>query len=94
MRTHTRVHVYVEFANPYLRCDECGAPVPRWHDPTKCGETPEGFGLGQFWNMPCEHDAGVTSICPSWGPCGGCRCQKHLGYVPHLPDGKESDAAP
>ena len=83
--THTRTHVYVKFANPFLVCDTCRDPVWGFHDPTKCGETPEGWFFGRDWNMPCEHRAGVTSVCPSWGPVDGCRCLAHLGYVPHKP---------
>ncbi|WNI20354.1 hypothetical protein [Actinacidiphila sp. ITFR-21] len=68
-RTHTRTHTEVGFANPHLRCDECGRPVPAWHDNTACGCTEPA------WNNPCEHTAGVTSACPSWGPVDGCTCQ-------------------
>jgi hypothetical protein len=77
--THTRTHIYVSFANPYLRCDQCGQPVPRWHDDARCGCN------GGFWNEPCGHVAGVTSVCPSWSPVDGCCCLEHLGYVPHGP---------
>lgn len=76
---HTRVHVYVEFANPFLVCGLCRKPVPRWHDNTKCGCDQE------FWNMPCEHTAGITSVCPSWSPVDGCCCREVLGSVDHDP---------
>lgn len=79
MPTVVRVHVFVTFANPYLRCDACGQYVDAWHDPQKCGD-PES----KFWSVPCEHAAGVTSECPSWSPVDGCNCLKHLGYEPHL----------
>ena len=75
--THTRTHTYITFANPYLRCDFCREPVPRWHnnDTCGCGET--------FWNEPCGHTAGTTSVCPSWSPVDGCQCREHLGHVDH-----------
>lgn len=66
--THTRTHVYVEFANPYLGCDECGYQVRRWHDDSACG-----CDAGA-WNEPCGHNVDVTSVCPSWSPVDGCRC--------------------
>lgn len=78
MSTHTRTHVYVEFANPYLECDRCHHRAVAWHDPQRCdcGDT--------AWNQPCGHTVGVSSVCPSWSPVDGCRCLAHLGYVPHL----------
>lgn len=79
MTTHTRTHVYVTLANPYLVCDLCRWSVPRWHNNTKCGcdET--------FWNDPCGHTAGITSVCPSWDPVDGCQCKEVLGSVEHPP---------
>jgi hypothetical protein len=65
--THTRTHVYVTFANPYLVCAECRESVPSWHDAGVCG-----CDAGP-WNMPCKH-MGVTGLCPSWSPVGGCTC--------------------
>jgi hypothetical protein len=78
-RTHTRVHVFIDLADPYLRCDDCGVYVPRWHDDDRCG-----CDAG-YWNEPCGHHAGVTSDCPSWGPVDGCRCIASLGFLPHAP---------
>lgn len=75
--THTRTHVYIEFADPYLVCDLCHQPVPRWHDDDRCG-CRDGF-----WNEPCGHQAGVTSVCPSWGPVDGCTCVRVFGEVLH-----------
>ncbi len=70
--TFTRNHVFIGFANPFLICeqDDCKKPVPYWHDPTRCGPscTAESF------NVPCEHQAGIISKCPSWGPVDGCSC--------------------
>jgi hypothetical protein len=75
--TFTRTHVYVTFANPYLACRRCTSWVTSYHSPDRCG-----CDAG-WWNMPCEHDAGVFSACPSWGPVDGCSCQEHLGEVLH-----------
>ncbi|MFF6866671.1 hypothetical protein [Streptomyces ardesiacus] len=75
--THTRTHVYVTFANPYLRCDLCHAWVTRWHNNDKCGCNQE------CWLEPCNHSAGSTSACPSWDPIDGCQCQEVLGRVEH-----------
>lgn len=82
MTTHTRTHVYVTFANPFLVCDLCRQPVPRWHNNDKCGCGEE------FWNEPCGDTAGVTSVCPSWSPVDGCQCREHLGRVDHAPAGE------
>jgi DNA-binding MarR family transcriptional regulator len=79
--THTRTHLVVNFANPYLRCDKCRKPVEGFHDPEKCLLTyaaqPIGDSCGaEFMNYPCCCElAGVTSTCPSWGPVDGCRCK-------------------
>ena len=77
-RTVTRVHVLIEFADPYLRCDYCRAWVDRWHDPGRCG-----CDQGGWQNDPCGHQAGVTSACPSWGPVDGCTCAQAWGRVDH-----------
>lgn len=74
--TYTRTHLLTGLANPYLICDPaaggCGAPVAAFHDPDACGCRPEGG----FWNDPCGcAPSGVTSVCPSWGPGGGCTCE-------------------
>lgn len=69
MTTHTRVHTHITFANPWLTCDECGFQVTGWHNPQPCGCT-----LRDWSNRPCGHSAGVTSICPSWGPVDDCSC--------------------
>lgn len=79
MATHTRMHVYVTFANPFLVCDECGIGVERWHNEQACG-CHGGYSLS-----PCGH-VGVTSLCPSWSPVDGCRCAEHLGIVEHEPE--------
>ncbi len=79
-RTYVRTHVFVTFANPYLTCDKCEQPARSWHDPDQCG-----CGESGFQNQPCEHQAGVTSTCPSWGPVDGCQCLQHLGHVSHGP---------
>lgn len=68
--THTRTHVFISFANPYLVCDQCRGSVIGWHDNDKCGCD------GTFWNTPCGCVAGATSKCPSWGPVDGCTCRE------------------
>lgn len=84
-RTHTRTHVHVTFADPYLICEQCRAWVVGWHNPQRCDPSPtRQFGCGKSaTNLPCGHAAGVTSVCPSWSPVGGCHCREHLGHVPH-----------
>lgn len=77
VRTHTRVHTEITFANPHLVCDLCRKPVPSWHNNTACGCDEES------WNNPCEHPVGVTSVCPSWSPVDGCQCLEHLGRIDH-----------
>ncbi|WP_460071084.1 hypothetical protein [Streptomyces sp. YKOK-I1] len=75
--THTRTHVFVSFANPFLVCELCRWSVPRWHNNDKCGCD------ATFWNEPCGHTAAVTSVCPTWNPVDGCACQKTFGKVDH-----------
>jgi hypothetical protein len=77
MEAHTRTHVYLTFANPFLACDACGERVRSGHDGGKCG-----CEWGSC-NWPCGHNAGATSVCPSWSPVDGCRCAAHLGSVQH-----------
>lgn len=74
--TRTRTHVFVGFANPYLVCEICHQPVPRWHNRDKCGCEDEA----SFWNEPCGHTAGLIGTCPSWSPVDGCQC---TGPNPH-----------
>lgn len=88
MRTHTRTHVLVTFADPHLICDECRQPVTGWHNADRCGAGCDG----PTFNVPCEHRAGVTTTCPSWGPVDGCRCLAQLGHVPHPPAPARADA--
>lgn len=68
--THTRVHVQIGFANPYLICDKCKGKVSYWHDPERCGCN------GETFNYPCEHKADIYSTCPTWSPVDGCSCEK------------------
>jgi hypothetical protein len=58
--TYTRTYTRITFANPFLRCDECGGGVDAMRSDTNA-------------NLPCGH-LGVTSECPSWGPVDGCTC--------------------
>lgn len=78
--TSTRTHVYTEFANLFLVCDQCQRSVSHWHDQRACGCLGSGKAAT---NEPCGHTAGVTSTCPSWSPVDGCRCRAHLGHMPH-----------
>jgi hypothetical protein len=77
--THTRTHVFVEFADPYLTCDQCHAWVTAFHDRVRCGPGCEAAA----WLVPCMHVAGETSVCPSWGPVDGCQCKRIFGAVSH-----------
>lgn len=77
MSTHTRTHVYITFADPYLTCDECDQFVTGFHDNGRCG-----CDAGH-WMRPCDHNAGMTSVCPSWSPVDGCCCRDFLGGVEH-----------
>lgn len=72
--THTRTHVEITCANPYLVCIVCGGPAQRFHDKERCGCDDSA------WNLPCGH-LGSISTCPSWGPVDGCTCLSSL--VPH-----------
>lgn len=81
--THTRTHVYVMFANPYLACQQCGHQATGFHDPRKCGEVTDEEGGGDWWNIPCGHDAGADSTCPSWGPVDGCECDPTCPLPPN-----------
>lgn len=64
----SREHVLSGLANPYLVCDICKQKVPYWHNPERCCSD-------DFYNYPCGHQAGATSICPSWSPVDGCICK-------------------
>lgn len=76
--TRTRVHTFIELANPYLTCDRCKGWVTSWHNDDQCGcDAP-------FWNELCGHEkAGITSACPSWGPMDGCQCDRIFGSIGH-----------
>lgn len=79
--TTTHTHLVTETANPFLCCDVC-------HEPSEGFVAFEGQVPGcdhQGENVPCGH-IGATSVCPSWGPVGGCECKEHLGYLPHAPE--------
>ena len=78
MTAKTQAHTHTRFANPFLVCEKCRADVEAWHDPSRCG-----CGQPGFENLPCGHQAGITSLCPSWSPVSGCRCKEALGRVDH-----------
>jgi len=75
--THTRTHLVITPANPFLACATCGKRVEAFHD-DQCGCHLEGPV-----NMPCFCRGGYDDLCPSWGPVEGCECLAHLGHVPH-----------
>ena len=75
--TYTRTHTFITFANPYLVCNLCRKPVPRWHNNDACG------CQESFWNDPCGHTAEAVSVCPSWDPVDDCLCAEYLGSVGH-----------
>lgn len=77
-RTHTRTHLVITPANPFLACGTCGKRVEAFHD-DRCGCHLGGRPV----NMPCFHEGEYRDLCPSWGPVDGCQCLAHLGYVPH-----------
>lgn len=76
--THTRTHVTLTFANPYLVCRTCRVRVPAWHQPAACGPGCDRPAR----NIPCGH-LGALSLCPTWTSRGGCRCEAEFGHVPH-----------
>lgn len=81
--THTRTHLTITPANPFLACAECGKRAERFHAPD-CGCDREDWpDFSEPLNFPCGHHADYNDLCPSWGPVDGCQCREHLGYVPH-----------
>ena len=71
--TYVSTYTYVTFANPNMRCDECGERV-------------SSYRYQDYTNNPCRH-LGATSECPSWGPVDGCRCDGHPHKASALPPG-------
>lgn len=71
-------HTFITFADPYLVCQQCGFWVTSWHNPDECG-----CDIIVTFNLPCGHNAGITTVCPSWGPVDGCRCIEFLGAKDH-----------
>jgi hypothetical protein len=76
---HTRVHLTITPANPFLACQQCGKRAEEFHDDA-CGCELSG---GPVLLMPCFHRADYDALCPSWGPVDGCRCLAAFGAVPH-----------
>ena len=70
--TFVRTYTITVPADPYLVCEACGERIEGFFDDA---ERPT--------NYPCEHEAGYSDLCPSWGPVDGCQCNEHLGYRPH-----------
>ena len=77
-RTHTRTHLGIFPANPFLTCATCGGRVKAFHD-ERCGCHLGGAPV----NMPCMHQGDYNDLCPSWGPVDGCTCMAVLGHVAH-----------
>lgn len=59
VRTHT--YTVRRFANPYLKCKECGVRA-------------EGLRSDNGNNYPCNH-TGIRDTCYSWSPVDGCTCE-------------------
>ena len=72
--THTRTHLAITPANPFLACVTCDKRVEAFHD-DECGCPESG---GPLLLMPCFHRSDYRDLCPSWGPVDGCQCS-----VPH-----------
>ncbi len=70
--THVSTYTGVEFANPYLVCNQCGGWI------TGALDNP-----GPSILMPCEHRMSYHDVCPSWSPVDGCLCQEMFGKVDH-----------
>lgn len=51
------------FADPYKVCLKCG----QWIDGAEDGP-------GPLILIPCGHQSDYLSVCPSWSPVDGCRC--------------------
>lgn len=83
--THTRTHLTITPANPFLACAQCGQRVERFHaSDCGCGCEPEEYPeFSRPVNFPCGHHADYNDLCPSWSPVDGCTCLAVLGYVPH-----------
>jgi hypothetical protein len=75
--THTRTHIVIMPANPFLACSTCGKRAESFHDDRcGCGET-------RPMNLPCGDYGAYDYLCPSWGPVDGCRCAEAFGHTPH-----------
>jgi hypothetical protein len=70
--THTRTHLAITPANPFLQCVECRQLVEAFHD-DKCG-CPESDG--PLLLMPCMHRSDYRDLCLTWSPVDGCQCDK------------------
>lgn len=77
---HTSTHVFIPYANPYMRCVGCGKWVEGWHDPSQCGCDAVAA------NVPCCCRLGVEDVCPSWSPVDGCTCKPDAHDRPSLMD--------
>jgi hypothetical protein len=60
--THTRTHMVIRPANPFLACVTCGKRVESFHDGRcGCGET-------RPMNLPCGDYGDYRNTCLSWSP--------------------------
>jgi hypothetical protein len=66
----------VPVLNPWAFCERCGDGV---------------HARASGRNLPCGHAAAVGSVCASWTPDGGCRCDEALEHPE--PDPVEAEAA-
>lgn len=79
--THTRTHLTIEPANPWLVCSVCLQRVEGWHDSACDCDEP---GEGRMANLPCWHRGDYADLCPTWGPVDGCTCAER-GYAHPTP---------
>lgn len=70
------------FANPYMKCAQCGGWVTGTVD--QRGAAPV---------VPCMHQKGCSSACPSWGPVDGCTCPPDVASAHGQPEIKETRLA-
>lgn len=77
--TTTHTHTIIEFANPFMRCEVCHNKVTGYIDPLQ--QVQACTHRGEL--IPCRHNTGVNSVCPSWSPVDGCRCVQFFGKLYH-----------
>jgi hypothetical protein len=65
MAVSVRTYTITRYANPHLRCTECGRQVAGRRDDI-------------IRNYPCGHKD-YKNICYSWDPVDGCTCKESHG---------------